>query len=165
MNNPEGLRIIAGWLANLAEITRHGAEGKPTKNGIATLATLLGLDFPSAAFTIASLQATAQGSEWFPAYDVIRQRVSDWWREHKPASAPALPAPAHMPQAADLTGMDRIWLNYFCKREAEGFRPSTPDGRPSNRRHCLSLIRQESQAAYAVLTAAASAEHEWRRST
>ena len=86
MSNAESLRIIAGWINNYAESTRHGEEGRPTKNKLALYASLLAKDFPSGAFTLDSLHYVVHGNEWFPAYDVIRKGLAEWWERHKPTS-------------------------------------------------------------------------------
>lgn len=161
MKNPEDLRIIAGWLNNLAELTRHGEEGKPTKAKTAIMATMLGEDFPATAFTLSSLHAVTQGQEWFPAYDVLRQRVGEWWRENRPAVARALPAPDGYPLASRLEGMDAVWFGYFIQRQSESFGPPHSTARPSTRALCLSLVRQMSPAAAAVIMARAGDEG-WR---
>jgi len=165
MTDPEALRIIAGWLNNLAELTRHGEEGRPTKNKLAVTATMLGQDFPSSAFTTDSLHAVVQGAEWFPPYDTIRQRVAEWWQDHRPACARALAGPyAAAATATDLTGRDRGWLDYFATRNIEGFGPPRDGCPPSSRSRCLHLIKCQSPAAYSIITGAAP-EPEWSAPT
>lgn len=153
MNNTESLRIIAGWLNNLAELTRHGEDGRPTKNRLATIATMLGRDFPAGAFTTDSLHAAAQGIEWFPPYDTIRQQIGEWWRENQTTCPRALPAHNTAADAAtsELTTMDRYWLNYFSKRASEGFGPLCDGDAPSGRARCLDLVRCQSPDAFAVI--------------
>jgi hypothetical protein len=163
MNNQESLRIIAGWLTNLAELTRHGEEGKPTKNKIAVTATMLGKDFPSGAFTTDSLHFVVQGCEWHPAYDVIRQRLGEWWRDHRPASVPLLVGP----KDADLSPTDRSWLAYWYARRPDieakqrrlterGQLPGDQTQRPLS--HFASLVRSNSPKAWWVISGMPPAE-------
>jgi hypothetical protein len=158
------LHIIASWLANLAELTRHGDDGKLTEDKLAIYSTLLGKDFPSTAFTVASLHHAAQGCEWWPSYDAVRRRISEWWREHRPCSALALSAP-YATTGADLTGIDRLWLDCWYRRTQEiaTGKPASgngPEGRDAYaghgtsaaaRRNLASLIRQQSPRAWAVI--------------
>jgi hypothetical protein len=126
---------------------------------------MLGQDFPSSAFTTDSLHAVVQGAEWFPPYDTIRQRVGDWWRDHRPACVRALPGPyTTAASAADLTGRDLDWLNYFHKRAAEGFGPPHDGDAPSSRARCLDTVRCQSRPAYAVITGE-PAESDWSEPT
>jgi len=79
--------------------------------------------------------------------------VGEWWRDHRPACARALPGPyAAAAAAAELTSEDRTWVHYVAKRAAEGFGPPHPGGSPSSRARCLDLVKCNSPAAYAVIT-------------
>lgn len=153
MTDPASLKIIAGWLMNLADLCRHGAEGRPTKNAVAAYATMLGKNFPPSAFTSDSLHAVMQDADWFPSCAMVQQRLAAWWQDHAPASARALADP----QSADvtkLTGIDLTWFVFFRRREAENFGPITIGSRhwpESSRWHLLSLIRQQSYSAWREL--------------
>ena len=86
------LRIITGWVTNLAELTRHG-EAKPTKDKLAIYATMLGKDFPSGAFTSDSLHHVASGSDWFPSFEGCRSKLAEWWKVNRPASVGQIAGP------------------------------------------------------------------------
>jgi hypothetical protein len=135
---PSELKIIAGWISSLADVTRHPAEQRPTREALGTYATLLSADFPSSAFTSDSLRACATGNDWFPSYDAIRRGVGDWWREHRPAPLVALTDE----RLQHLDEMDRLWVGYYWRRCQEG----------CDRKHVLSLVRQQSPAAYREIT-------------
>lgn len=119
--DPQTRRIIVGWLANLARVTRH-RQGRLSDEDLAAMkderavyAELLARDFPSGAFTLDSLHAAAQGHAFFPAYDEIRARVLEWWQAHKPASVMRLSGP----DAAHLSDADALWLAFYRRRRAE----------------------------------------------
>ncbi|HUZ75487.1 MAG TPA: hypothetical protein VMU87_21085 [Stellaceae bacterium] len=75
-------RHVAAWLTRLAGLTE--AKVRPDKNDIADRAEILARHFPHAAFTTESLDAVATGLTWWPALDVIRNKLAEWWQEHGP---------------------------------------------------------------------------------
>lgn len=112
----EALRHITGWLAQLADLTRSGAE-PVTKSKLASYATMLGKDFPTSAFTSDSLSAVVTGHEFFPAFDVLRQQLGVWWRENRPASVPALSDGT----TEAMSVKDRVFLAHWQQRRAGGW--------------------------------------------
>ena len=109
------LRVIAGWLANLADLVRHG-EARPDKDQVALYVTMLAEELLAGAFTPASLRHVAGAMVWWPAYaDLVRQ-LNEWWRDHKPPTAPMIGCDSG--PAAALTGMDAHWLAYYQRRLA-----------------------------------------------
>lgn len=151
--DPQTLRIITGWLNGLAELTRHGSDGRPSDKKLALHATMLGQDFPSGAFTAASLQHAAVGHDFWPSYDAIRARVSEWWRDNRPrpTGVPALESPAAMgPDALDAA--DRAWLAYWHKRSAEiGQCTASRAAREMGLERVASLVRVQSPRAWALI--------------
>lgn len=151
--DPKTLRIITGWLNGLAELTRHGSEGRPSDTKLALYATMLGQDFPPGAFTTASLQHAAVGHDFWPSYDAIRVKVSEWWRDNRPRSAPphALEGPVAMgPDALDAT--DRAWLAYWHTRSAEiGQCTASRGARDMGLERVASLVRAQSPRAWELI--------------
>ena len=162
--DPGTLKIIVGWLANLAKLTRH-KQGRLTPEDLADLkderalyATMLAKDLPSGAFTADSLHAVAQGNAFFPAYDEIRSTVQAWWNDHRPHSAPRLSGPDDAP---GLSVMDASWLAHYRRRRVEiedapGYVAMDRRASPhafvcTDMGRLESLIRRHSPAAWAVI--------------
>jgi hypothetical protein len=146
--------IILRWLSRLTDLTQHHAGQQITNDGLRDIAEMLVRDLPSAAFTSDSLHIVAQASEWFPRYPAIRRLVAEHWQASKPRQAPG-------PRAArGLSVMDELWVKFWHTRQAE--LAGTPDPgwdspdplirRRSARGNLESLIRQQSPAAWAVIS-------------
>ena len=145
---PELEKRILGWLDNLAELTRSG-DDRITTEKLAIYASMLAKDrFPTAAFTTDSLHHVAEDLRFFPAYADVRSKLQAWWNEHKPHIAPAIAGPQ---SEANLTVEDRQWLDYFRKRESEKFAVMRAGDAPSSRERVLSLVKQQSLAAWRIL--------------
>jgi len=100
---------------------------------------------PDAAFTIPSLEHVArQCTHGVPSYGELRQHLGEWWIDNRPSQLA-------ISEAAELDETARLWITYYRKREAEGFSPMS-NGRPSSRTHVLSLVKQQSPAAWERLT-------------
>lgn len=138
MTTPDDLRVMAGWMSNLADLTRHG-EAKPSKGSIAAYATMLGEDFAVDAFNTKSLHYVVAGLEWFPAYDVIRKRLREFVDANQKTKAIAAEAQGVWTQT------DESWMRYWQNQKLAGF----PDAGADNgwdldgrRRHTQSLVRR-----------------------
>jgi hypothetical protein len=152
MADATSLKIIVAWCSSLADQCRHGNDGRPTRDKLATLATLLAEDFPSAAFTIASLHFCLHGNEYFPSYDGIRERIGEWWRHNKPRTGLALAGPL---SESPLTGNDLDWERFYYKRAAENFAAyenQQGSWAATSRGNVLGLIRKMSPLAWQRLT-------------
>jgi len=94
--------------------------------------------------------ATSKRRTIIPSYADIRAAIIGWEREQ--------PRPMAIGgEAAGLDDAGRMWLAYFRKREDEHFRNG--DGKPpSSRAHVLSLVKQQSLAAWERITGADTAQ-------
>jgi len=148
VNDPQSLHIIAKWLAKLAAISNLPADlsAKDLKLKFETEAQLLGAALPSGAFTDASLAHVAEGNPWFPPYDTIRARLAEWWRDHRPASAPMLADNRAKPSGWDKR--DGEWLDFWHRRCREIGQISDPGVAEFQRTRLASLIRQMSPRAW-----------------
>lgn len=113
-HDPQKLQAIARWLADLADMTKGGRE-PPTAHKIALYTGQLAEIFPSGAFTHGSLRAVCFEQEYFPAFDVVRARVRQWWHENMPSDAPLIEHAGRV----RLEPMDEHWVRFYYKRRAE----------------------------------------------
>jgi hypothetical protein len=135
-------RIILSWLNNLSRLVRH-TEEKPTKDQLGVYSVMLAKDLPSGAFTEESLHHVAQGMTFWPDYDSVRKKALAWWRDHKPAAAPAL---ADEREARTrLSYWDQRWLDYYNKRRPE------LSGNEPGLRNLQSLVRDKSPLAWRII--------------
>jgi hypothetical protein len=133
MSSPADLRVISGWISGLADLCRHGEA----------YATMLGEDFPVSSFTTKSLHVVVSGLEWFPAYDVIRQRLSGWVNDNQ--QTVAIPS-----ETGVMSATDESWLRYWQTQLAKGFdEAGTGRTYAEKREHTESLIRRYSPKAWA----------------
>jgi len=147
---PAALRHIAGWLASLSRLTRHTGE-PPAKDVLDDYARLLGRDFPPAAFSTDAMHAVLAGMEFWPSYDQLRARTADWWRDHKPASAPAAPG------LERLSPIEQAWVAFYRRRVSE--LPDDPRERDPDeatrvqtpRGNLASLVRSHAPRAWAAI--------------
>lgn len=162
MTSPDAHTIahIAKWLIDLADLTRHANEDKPSKSKLAVYAEMLAGDFPGTAFTRSSLHWVVQGKEFFPAYEVIRSTLSAWWIVNRPAS-PALAIADEAFMA--MTPTDRLWVNHWRKRKGEIWaerkdpladHPDDAKRAQSKMGRLKSLVRTNSPAAWAYISRA-----------
>jgi len=151
VNDPQSLHIIAKWLAKLAAISNLPADlsAKDLKLKFETEAQLLGAALPSGAFTDASLAHVAEGNPWFPPYDTIRARLAEWWRDHRPASAPMIADDRAKPAGWDQR--DGEWLDFWHRRGREIANLDNPALAEFQRTRLASLIRQMSPRARIVI--------------
>jgi len=132
----------AQWFSMLAKLTSP-MEATAAAQAFLAYAPMLE-QFPNEAFTLASLEHVAANCRHgVPTYADLREHLGAWWKDNRP-NVPAIG------DAANLDENARMWLAYFRRREAEGFRVET--GRPVSREHCLSLVKQQSLAAWQHLT-------------
>lgn|SRR6185312_9441049 len=136
---------VASWITRLAQITRQPEPIK--KEALANYVSLLASEFPGAAFTMQSLNAIAEECEFFPAYAVLRKKIAEWWDNHKPAQKAITDD-----RRADWSEMDHHWLNYWHKRQAEGFAPMPDRPGSGGRDHVASLISTYSPKAWRYIS-------------
>ena len=146
--NHATLKIITGWLASLADVTSHGSEGRPSKDVLATYASLLGQDFPSSAFTAESLRYVIGTEAWWPAMATITKRIGDWWRDNRPASAPRIGYDG----AAAMSDEDEIWVAFHQRRMPEIALLEDWRARAFQETRLLSLIKARSLPAWHAVT-------------
>ena len=134
------LKHIVSWVKQLHDVVpAHSDQGPPTKEKWAVLAALLANDYPSGAFTTASLHATAQGITYFPVYEVIRQRVGAWWQVNRPAVARTIEDPRYR----GLGQEERLWMMWWDAAVARGFKGKGENDPPMNISTMSSLLRQK----------------------
>lgn len=154
---PEHAQHIAAWLRKLAALVSRRGEDCG-RDQIALYAEMLIRDYPRAAFTTTSLQFVAEACEWWPPYAVLRKLVGEHWsafqRNRRDGRLAQLAGPSG---DKALEGDDLQWRRYFdrgemthwvCADEA-GIDPAEAQFR---RDRALSLIRQQSPAAYEDIT-------------
>lgn len=112
--DPGSLKIIAAWLATLADLCATGGDTL-TKNKLAALSLALAEEWPSGAFTSASARHCAMGSDFFPGFDSLTKRIGEWWRDHKPQHA-MLTGPS---TGSRLTPEDQRWVDFWHARRPE----------------------------------------------
>jgi len=137
------LKIITSWITRLADVTSH-SDGKPSKDTIATYATVLGQTYPSAAFNVESMAFASGRLEWFPPVSVAAKLINEWWNDHKPRSAPAIAATGAHAKPAGWEDMDTNWLNFWHKRDGEIGDLDDRDAQHFKRSRLQSLVRQQS---------------------
>ena len=141
-------RQVTDWLQALAKITVAQNVTDPTALGerIVEMVPLLVERYDSRDFTQTSREFVARECRWFPTYAELSALLDRWPR---PAERP-LPAR----QADGLDVMDRAWLAFWHKRQAELFAQQR-DFRWGNREgdlaNLVSLIRGQSPKAWAVI--------------
>lgn len=144
------------WLSRLAVITSPGNGEAVTLGAIATMGTLIGLDFPPDAFTIESLAAVAAESAFWPSYADLGKRLGAWWREHKPAG----PVQISDDRVRRLSEADQAWLAYWRKHRDQRWQEQrrmiatlgdqlSPEQLPMAK--LRSLVRGNSPAAWALI--------------
>lgn len=139
--------VIDKWLVMLATATASGGMALADLEAKVTLyGDFLASEFDAGAFTRRSLQDVAAQCKFFPAYGELVPLLRAWWRENRPPT-PTLANPA----TAHLSADDRQWVAYWHRRQAEDFGASATHPATS-RGTVLSLIRQQSPAAYAAIT-------------
>ncbi|HTI81804.1 MAG TPA: hypothetical protein VL614_15250 [Acetobacteraceae bacterium] len=142
MLNPDAqtLKHITSWVKQLHDaVPRHDEGDPPTKEKWAVLASLLGKDYPSGAFTMASLHATAQGLTYFPGYEIIRQRVGSWWQANMPAIARGIDNDSRY---IGLSTVERRWMAFWDDATARGFKAKREGDPPMNAGIIDSMIRR-----------------------
>jgi hypothetical protein len=157
--NPQTLKIIAAWLAKIATLCNppQGETTDDLRNRIVAYTGELGLEFPSAAFTPDSVRHVVQDQAWFPAYATIRSRLAEWWRDHKPACAPALAD--YSPKPPRWQPMDEHWLDFWHTRAAEIAALPDPNEQRAARANLASLICAQSPRAWSVVSNTPLAQH------
>jgi hypothetical protein len=144
-------RHIVEWLGRLKRAVPN-PDKRPIDNAtLDTFAELLARALPTAAFTGASLDIAVDGLQVWPIYRELKDLLTNWWRDHRPSSAP----PLEYASEGSLDAMDRMWLDHWHKRIAEiGNLPDTPPGRdPAQhpRAKLASLVRAQSPAAWRII--------------
>jgi hypothetical protein len=149
----ETLQAIKAWLVKLATLTTLPPEMKlrDVADRIEAYATHLGAKLPRGAFTSESLAFAVAGEKWFPSAEGIYERAADWWREHKPASAPSLDAlPENLPSG--WVEMDGHWRDFWFRRLPEIGALTDRHQADFQRARLESLIRSQSPRAWSVIS-------------
>lgn len=145
---------IRKWLQGLADCTAAGSE-PVTVARIATMAEMLAMDFPPAAFTSAALHHCTQGQRFFPALDDLRRALHAWWDPRRPAAGLAIAGPA----LPNLDPMDRSWLTFWHRRQAEiGADSVSREAADAALALVADLVRSKSPRAWEAVSGFADAE-------
>ena len=78
------IRLVSGWLTDLANLTAGNAMMREIKPRIAGNASMLADAYPAGAFTRASLDHVARQCKFFPSYSETCELLSAWWKENRP---------------------------------------------------------------------------------
>ena len=84
MSGRDHLRLVTGWLTDLANVSAGQAPLADAKTKIAAMASLLAEEFPAGAFTRQSMMAVARACKFFPSYGELCAVLSPWWLERRP---------------------------------------------------------------------------------
>jgi len=154
---PEHAQHIAAWLRKLAALVSRRSEDCG-RDQMALYAEMLIRDYPRAAFTTASLQFVAESCEWWPPYAVLRKLLGEHWsafqRNRRDGKLAQISGRG---SAKPLEGDDLQWRRYFDRGEmarwAQADETTIEAAETAFRRdRALSLIRQQSPAAYEDIT-------------
>jgi hypothetical protein len=136
-------KIIRDWLGLL------GTMCPPLQKDLDADATmrlytdaLKRLHLPDAVYCDDARAHVARESQYFPAYKVLADLLSGWWKEHQPAPLPRLIGPG----GVHLTVVDEHWVKHWQTRILEADCQSW-----GKRRHLMHLIRERSMNAYGYL--------------
>jgi hypothetical protein len=147
------LIIAQRWLIRLGRITAAKLDEIDAAEFVEDIAPLLAMRFPNESLTNISLEYVAAECRFLPTYGELVAHLRDWQRQLPAPSYPAL-----NDNVADMDAKNRHWLNYYQRREREGFAPlREKDGRLSRpdvtdwREHTLSLLHQHAPDAWAYL--------------
>ncbi len=151
-HDPEKIRIIGRWLADLVDMTKSGREPLTDRKMVIYTEQLADI-FPSGAFTPGSLRAVVFEQEYFPAFDVVRARVRQWWNDNKPAAGALI----GFEGGPRLDEMDQSWLTRYYKRRGELVQINAHQSQLDN---LDSLVKQESPRAWLSITGQRDTRHE-----
>lgn len=149
------LKHITGWLRTLGGVCTPPPSRPLDKEALATNATLLGMDYPTGAFTTASLKLVAEGEKWFPEYETIRQKVGAWWMENRPIVAKQISDGRY----EGLSIEDQHWLRWWDAAQARNFGPAKEGGPKSNPGVMESMLRRYAPKVHDLLAPSADPEH------
>lgn len=156
------IEIARKWLHGLHELCIQGKEGRLTNDRATHLARSLLEVLPSSAFTAASQRECAKG-DFFPGFDTLQTRLTEWWSRNKPGAK----TQASLPQGVDasnLNASDRHFLDYWyehrpARAEQENAIRASGKFRDETQlplARLASLIRNHSPKAWAVITGSAA---------
>jgi len=74
------LQRAVSWVTRLALLT-SGGRTPPTQEQIGLYATMLATELPAACLTDASLSVVKDGSEFFPAFAVLKTALEGWFAD------------------------------------------------------------------------------------
>ena len=149
--------LIRHWLTRLGRFTVSTLSEAEASEFVEEMAPMLAMRFSDACFNGRSLEHVAAECTYLPSYGEIVRWLRDWRDhvQHDSSNAERL-----TDQSTGLTAKAHAWVQYYRKREAEGFQPlreangalSRPDitDWPS---HTLSTIRRQSEEAYQYIMA------------
>lgn len=138
---------VRGWLIALAQLTVPLARADLMAR-IDPMVPLLAEDFPSDAFSRASLKEAAAACEHFPAYAVVRRHLRDHAQHSAPAPTLALPDPH-----TNLDPLAQAWVRRWNAALARNFADAGGREPAAQREHLLSLIRAACSPAYDAIMA------------
>ncbi|WEQ51192.1 hypothetical protein LV478_11690 [Komagataeibacter oboediens] len=161
--NPEHAKHIAAWLRKLGALVRRNADDCGPDQ-MAIYAEMLIRDYQRAAFTNAALHYVAEACEWWPSYAVLRRLVGEHWdafqRNRRDSKLPQITGTSGR---KPLEGTDLQWRRYFDRGEMTNWVGADeagvdPNEQRSRRDRALSLIRQQSPAAFEDITGKPASE-------
>ena len=151
-NHEQALKTISQWLAALRDLTSPGRDPM-TAERIVLYAGMLAQWLPAGAFTAQSMAEVVRGEPYFPPVDTIRAKVAEWWADNQPVSHRRIGYSPSLPEGWDSA--DQAWVNFYEKREAEGFGAVSIGNRdyaPTSKAHCLSLLKGIAPRAFQVVS-------------
>lgn len=141
-------RQVADWLLALAPLVAATMPANEARERVKAYVPELVARFDSRDFDASSREFVARNCRFFPSYGELCELLDKWPR---PAEKPQHTGP----EAADLTAMDRSWIEFWHRRRAELF--AKQDGfkwgsREADLENLASLIRAQSRKAWAVIS-------------
>lgn len=114
MNIRDKTRHVLTWVTKLALLTTSGRE-PVTKEKVGLYVQAL-MEIPEEAFNDETLKLVSTGSEYFPAFAIVRTALTTWAEEHKPKPL-ALPLPDNLREQIDELRDNTNWRDKI-EREA-----------------------------------------------
>lgn len=100
MTTKPELQHIGRWLQRIRRSTSAGKEDV-TAEQLADYTIWLAQDFPMAVFNDQSAKSIADGNQYFPAWAILRARLSEWHDRHPSVPRIAAPVPDTLQQHID----------------------------------------------------------------
>jgi hypothetical protein len=116
MTQRDHIRIVTGWLTDLANLTAGTAPLADAKGKIYALSLALSEEFPYAAtFTKVSLYHVSRAATFFPAHAVLSKLLGEWWDANRPREVPLPPSDID----PKLQGNDRFLAEQWWRKRPD----------------------------------------------